>query len=90
MFDDLAQEAVITCRQSLSAASDILAVKTPSGDKDQKTAGDKPAASSTTADNLVNGRLFLVRHLLILKEMTAGLNLGRRSGRRDWRGITGA
>jgi hypothetical protein len=33
--------------------------------------------------------LFLVRHLLILKEMTAGLELGRRVGRREWAGITG-
>lgn len=37
----------------------------------------------------MDGRLFLVRHLLILKEMTAGLDLGSRMGRRDWGGLTG-
>lgn len=37
----------------------------------------------------MDARLFLIRHLLILKEMTAGLELGRRDRRRDWQGITG-
>ena len=68
MFDDLAQEGVITCRRSLTAASDVLAAKKDKG---------------------MDARLFLVRHLLILKEMTAGLELGRRDRRRDWQGITG-
>lgn len=40
-------------------------------------------------DKHVDGRLFLVRHLLILKEMTAGLDLGRRVGKKEWGGITG-
>lgn len=68
MFEDLAQEAIGTCRQSLTAASQALMAK---------------------KDKEMDGRLFLVRHLLILKEMTAGLDLGRRSGRRDWGGVTG-
>jgi hypothetical protein len=68
VFEDLAQEAILSCRRSLSTASDLLAAK-----KDKK----------------VDARLFLVRHLLILKEMTAGLELGRRSGRREWAGVTG-
>ncbi|KAI9637525.1 Sec34-like family-domain-containing protein [Dioszegia hungarica] len=67
VFEDLAQEAILTCRRSLSAASDVL------GNKKDKS---------------VDGRLFLVRHLLILKEMTAGLDLGRRVGRKEWGGIT--
>jgi hypothetical protein len=37
----------------------------------------------------MDGKLFLVRHLLILKEMTQGLDLGRRDGKRDWSGVTG-
>lgn len=40
-------------------------------------------------DKAVDGRLFLVRHLLILKEMTAGLQLGRRDRSKEWSGITG-
>lgn len=68
MFDDLAQEALTTCRRSLTSASEVLGSK-----KDKAT----------------DGRLFLVRHLLILKEMTAGLQLGRRDRTKDWVGITG-
>lgn len=67
VFEDLAQEAIGTCRQSLTAASQTLMAQK---DKD------------------MDARLFLVRHLLILKEMTAGLDLGARSGRRDWGGVT--
>ena len=68
MFEDLAQEAVTTCRKSLTSASDLLAAK---------------------KDKSMDAQLFLVRHLLILKEMTAGLELGRRNQRREWSGITG-
>ncbi|BEI85442.1 hypothetical protein CcaverHIS002_0508430 [Cutaneotrichosporon cavernicola] len=67
VFVDLAQEAVLTCRRSLSAAADIIGAKKDKG---------------------VDGRLFLVRHLLILKEMTGGLDLGRASRHRDWHGMT--
>ncbi|WVR00004.1 hypothetical protein IAU59_007146 [Kwoniella sp. CBS 9459] len=65
VFEDLAQEAIPTCRRSLSGASDLLGAK---------------------KDKQIDGKLFLIRHLLILKEMTAGLELGR-SRRRDWSGI---
>jgi hypothetical protein len=77
VFDDLAQEAVSICRQSLSKASDLLIVR---------RARDKGVSPE---DGLIDARLFLVRHLLILKEMTAGLDMGRRDRRRDWQGITG-
>ncbi|OCF37934.1 hypothetical protein I316_00158 [Kwoniella heveanensis BCC8398] len=65
VFEDLAQEAIPTCRRSLSSASDLLSAK---------------------KDKQIDGKLFLIRHLLILKEMTAGLELGR-NRRRDWSGI---
>ncbi|WWD19057.1 hypothetical protein CI109_103515 [Kwoniella shandongensis] len=65
VFEDLAQEAVTTCRRSLSTASDQLGAK-----KEKK----------------MDGKLFLIRHLLILKEMTAGLALGK-NRRREWSGI---
>lgn len=64
---DLAQEAVIACRRSLSSASDLIAAK---------------------KDHQADSKLFLVRHLLILKEMTAGLDLGRVSRHREWAGVT--
>ncbi|KAF8882705.1 Sec34-like family-domain-containing protein [Infundibulicybe gibba] len=59
IFDDIAQEAVSLCRQSLVAASNALAMRHP---------------ATTTLD----GRLFLVRHLLILKEITQNLDLVQR------------
>jgi len=68
VFDDLAQEALTTCRRSLTHGSELLGTK---------------------KDKAIDGRLFLVRHLLILKEMTAGLQLGRRDRTKDWAGITG-
>lgn len=68
VFDDLAQEAVLICRRSLSTASDML------------------AASKAKQ---IDSRLFLVRHLLILKEMTGGLALGQRDRSRDRQGISG-
>ncbi|KAK1927132.1 Sec34-like family-domain-containing protein [Papiliotrema laurentii] len=67
VFDDLAQEAVITARKNLGAASDLISAK---------------------KDKNVDAKLFLVRHLLILKEMTAGLDLGRKDRKKEWQGIT--
>lgn len=58
VFEDIAQEAISVCRQSLSSAAEIIAAK--------------PTSSTT------HGNLFLVRHLLILKEMTASVDLVRR------------
>ncbi|PSS38005.1 hypothetical protein PHLCEN_2v145 [Hermanssonia centrifuga] len=55
IFDDIAQEAVNLCRQSLVAASDVLKSKNP-------------------PSSVLDGQLFLVRHLLILKEMTQNLD----------------
>lgn len=37
----------------------------------------------------MDGKLFLVRHLLILKEMTQGVDLGKRDRAREWSGVTG-
>lgn len=67
VFADLAQEAVLTCRRSLSSASGLI------GANKEKQA---------------DAKLFLVRHLLILKETTAGLDFGRASKHRDWAGVT--
>ncbi|ORY35518.1 Sec34-like family-domain-containing protein [Naematelia encephala] len=46
------------------------------------------AAQLLSAKKPEDGNLFLVRHLLLLKEMTAGLELGQRRGERGWSGIT--
>ncbi|KAH7107976.1 cis-golgi transport vesicle tethering complex subunit [Auriculariales sp. MPI-PUGE-AT-0066] len=54
IFEDIAQEAVSLCRQSLTTASNTLAAKNP---------------PTSTFDGL----LFLIRHLLIFKELIATL-----------------
>ncbi|KIK99386.1 hypothetical protein PAXRUDRAFT_8909 [Paxillus rubicundulus Ve08.2h10] len=56
IFEDIAQEAVSLCRQSLVSSSSII--------------GQRNAPVST-----LDGELFLVRHLLILKEVTNNLDL---------------
>ncbi|KAF7790075.1 hypothetical protein EIP86_001025 [Pleurotus ostreatoroseus] len=63
IFDDIAQEAVNLCRQSLVAGADAIRSKN---------------LPSSTFD----GQLFLVRHLLILKEMTQNLDFATRNSDR--------
>ncbi|THH03324.1 hypothetical protein EW146_g10464 [Bondarzewia mesenterica] len=70
IFDDLAQEAVNLCRQSLTAASDMIKAKNP------------PSSA-------LDGYLFLVRHMLILKEMTRNLDLVEREMERGSSGSHG-
>ncbi|KAF8557664.1 Sec34-domain-containing protein [Imleria badia] len=64
IFEDIAQEAVSLCRQSLVSSSTIL--------------GQRNAPAST-----LDGELFLVRHLLILKEVTNNLDLAGRDTQRQ-------
>ena len=68
IFEDIAQEAINICRQSLvSAAEMIKEVKA-------NAISQGPGSSDATSKSL-DGELFLVRHLLILKEMTQNLDL---------------
>ncbi|KAJ7504805.1 Sec34-like family-domain-containing protein [Mycena galericulata] len=60
IFEDIAQEAVTLCRQSLVGAADVI----PTRDADTRA---------------LDAELFLVRHLLILKEIAQGLDLGQES-----------
>ncbi|CAL1706078.1 unnamed protein product [Somion occarium] len=70
IFDDIAQEAVNLCRQSLVSASENLKAKNP--------------------QSKLDGQLFLVRHLLILKEMTSNLDFAQNDTKRkvDLTGVT--
>ncbi|KAI0935438.1 hypothetical protein AcV7_003871 [Taiwanofungus camphoratus] len=71
IFDDIAQEAVNLCRQSLVSAAETLKSKNP-------------------PSSVLDGQLFLVRHLLILKEMTQNLDLEQKNTSRstDFLGVT--
>ncbi|KIO32314.1 hypothetical protein M407DRAFT_18876 [Tulasnella calospora MUT 4182] len=61
IFEDIAYEAISLCRESLVSASDLISAKsTP-------PTGPHP--------NSPDGQLFLVRHLLILKEMATAVGL---------------
>ena len=68
IFEDIAQEAISICRQSLILAADtIKGVKT--------NVISQGSGSSYATSKTLDGELFLVRHLLILKEMTQNLDL---------------
>ncbi|KAI0074424.1 Sec34-domain-containing protein [Panus rudis PR-1116 ss-1] len=71
IFEDLAQEAVNLCRQSLLTAAENLKNRNP-------------------PSSVLDGQLFLVRHLLILKEMTSNLDFGHKDAERkvDLGGVT--
>ncbi|KAI6157888.1 Sec34-like family-domain-containing protein [Pisolithus tinctorius] len=66
IFEDIAQEAIGLCRQSLMSSSNILS---------QRNASAGP----------LDGELFLVRHLLILKEVANTLTVASKDdqGRKD-------
>ncbi|PBK78097.1 Sec34-domain-containing protein [Armillaria solidipes] len=59
IFEDIAQEALSLCRQSLVSASEALKLKNPPTSR-------------------LDGQLFLIRHLLIMKEITNNLDLVQR------------
>jgi hypothetical protein len=67
IFEDLAQEAVSLCRQSLLTATELLNSKV----------------------GRVDGGLFLVRHLLILKEMLSSVEMVKRDMGGEMLGVTG-
>lgn len=60
MFNDIAQEAIEFCRQSLKFAADQL-------------------IANPGVDSITHGQLFLIRHLLILKDIIGQLNLTYRN-----------
>ncbi|KAF7319724.1 RRM domain-containing protein [Mycena kentingensis (nom. inval.)] len=70
IFEDIAQEAVTLCRQSLVLAADMIKQRPPGEKSDAKVAPLPPSLAHT-----LDGGLFLVRHLLILKEITHNLDL---------------
>lgn len=71
IFNDIAQEAVNLCRQSLVTAADNL--------------------KSSNKASVIDAQLFLVRHLLILKEMTSNLDFASKDVdiKVDLTGVTG-
>ena len=64
IFQDFAGEAVTLCRQSLASASLLIAARPPSD-----------PISPTGADRKSDSYLFMIRHLLLLKEMVRSVDL---------------
>ncbi|KAH7911024.1 Sec34-like family-domain-containing protein [Hygrophoropsis aurantiaca] len=73
IFEDIAQEAVSLCRQSLVASSGAIKLRSP------------PTSN-------LDGELFLVRHMLILKEVANNLDFVRKDAEpvADFGGMTDA
>ena len=71
IFEDIAQEAVNLCNQSLVTAAGAIKARSP--------------------PNSIESQLFLIRHLLILKEMTQNLDFATKNPDRtlDLSGVTG-
>ncbi|KAG8953489.1 Golgi transport complex subunit 3 [Tulasnella sp. 424] len=61
IFEDIAYEAISLCRESLMSASDLISAKSKS--------------ATALQPNSPDGQLFLIRHLLILKEMATAVGL---------------
>ena len=87
IFDDIAQEAISLCRQSLIAAAETMVSRSAVG----AAAPPKPASTPAPASQApqqdamrnsvgrLDGHLFLVRHLLILKEIAHNLDEGKKT-----------
>ncbi|GAA6044099.1 hypothetical protein JCM8097_008435 [Rhodosporidiobolus ruineniae] len=73
IFLDFAAEAVALCRQSLVSAASLIAALPPS--PSSQPADDKLEAEG---NRQADAQLFLIRHLLGLKEMVGGVELVRR------------
>ncbi|GAA6024815.1 hypothetical protein JCM10207_009291, partial [Rhodosporidiobolus poonsookiae] len=80
IFTDFAGEAVLLCLQSLLSASSALTVSATAAGKEKTTGGDPSA----------EGQLFLIRHLLLLKEMVRSVDLVRRERGVEFGSVTEA
>ncbi|KPV74096.1 uncharacterized protein RHOBADRAFT_16425, partial [Rhodotorula graminis WP1] len=78
IFEDFAGEAVALCRKSLVDASAQIAAQPP------------VAEGQTAQDKEADGTLFLVRHLLLLKEMVRSVDLVHIERAADFSSVTGA
>lgn len=65
----MAQEAITTCGQSLISASRLLASQNASQPQAQSSGSTSTSTSSMSTE--LDARLFLVRHLLVLKEIAS-------------------
>ncbi|GAA6017621.1 hypothetical protein JCM11491_005304 [Sporobolomyces phaffii] len=83
IFEDFAGEAVTLCQQSLLAAAAHISAP-PSAPGEKKALSSSTAAESTRLD----GQLFLVRHLLLLKETVRSVDLVHIERAADFSSVT--
>ncbi|GAA5995774.1 Golgi transport complex subunit COG3 [Rhodotorula paludigena] len=79
IFEDFAGEAVTLCRQSLATASAQIAARPADA-----------AAGESASTRRADGQLFLVRHLLLLKEMVRSVDLVHVERGADFSSVTEA
>ncbi|GAA5973108.1 hypothetical protein JCM11641_006272 [Rhodosporidiobolus odoratus] len=85
IFTDFASEAFTLCRQSLQAAA-LQISSSPSSATPTGTVGEGEGESAAVEDKKADGQLFLIRHLLILKELVVTIGEGVELVRRE-RGV---
>ncbi|BGO94181.1 hypothetical protein NBRC10512_001341 [Rhodotorula toruloides] len=80
IFQDFAAEAVTLCLQSLISASLLISSRPATAD----------SKNEDTEDRRTDGYLFLIRHLLLLKEMVRSVDLRHVERAADWSSVTEA
>ncbi|GAA5905384.1 Golgi transport complex subunit COG3 [Sporobolomyces salmoneus] len=81
IFEDFAGEAVTLCQQSLLAAAAQISAAT-------KDVSNSKTASALSGSSQLDGQLFLVRHLLLLKETVRSVDLVHIERAADFSSVT--
>lgn len=80
IFEDIAREAIELCRTSLCSASELLKQRTQEKRKDSQVEKEDAHAGNEISPDAADADLFLIRHLLVLKQMVNDVHLGDDTG----------
>ncbi|KAF9065309.1 Sec34-like family-domain-containing protein [Rhodocollybia butyracea] len=75
IFEDIAEEAIVLCQASLVTASETI-VNSASSSSNRGGVPSEAVPELIARNTLLDGYLFLVRHLLVLREVPARFGLG--------------